>query len=152
MNRTVLLVEDEQNDTLLVQMIFRRLGAVGPLHCVRDAEEAICYLKGEGPYADRAAFAVPRLVLVDLNLPKTTGMLLIRWIRAQPEMAKMLIVVLTVSDRPRDIAEAYRLGADSYLIKSANPDEVADMIDGLHRFWLKHQIISQPFFKPPEPP
>jgi CheY-like chemotaxis protein len=136
-NRTVLLVDDSENDLLLTRFAFKEAGFDSPLQEVHNGEEAIAYLKGEGPYSDRNTFPLPAVMLMDLNMPRKNGFDVLKWVRTQPAFKRMPVIVLSASKRPEDVAEAYDLGANSYLVKSGSLGDLIDMIRSL-RDWLRY--------------
>ena|SRR5437899_3358273 len=113
----ILLAEDDGVDVLLTRRAFTKAGLRNPLHVVSDGVEALAYLSGEGQYADRSQHPLPVLLLLDLKMPHKNGLEVLEWIRDQPELSDLRVVVLTGSDQPQDIQDAYRLGATSYLTK-----------------------------------
>jgi len=113
----VLLVEDRKDDVFLVRRAFKQAGISNPVHVAPDGQEAIDYLAGHGKYSDRSACPLPDLVLLDLKLPRLNGFEVLRWIRQRPAFRELKVVVLTSSQDIRDINLAYRLGANSFLVK-----------------------------------
>ncbi len=113
----VLLVDDSPNDVLLMRMAFKRTGFARPLHVVHDGEEAIKYLGGKGAFADRTAFPLPTVILLDLNMPRKNGFEVMEWIQRHPDLRRLRIYVLSASSRPCDIERSYDLGACTYLMK-----------------------------------
>src|SRR5579885_1437679 len=109
-----LLVEDADTDAVLIRRAFSKGNIVNPLQVVTNGLEAIAYLKGEGRYANRAEFPLPELVLLDLKLPGMDGFQVLRWIRQQPELKALRVVVLTSSDRIQDVNLAYQLRPNSF--------------------------------------
>jgi CheY-like chemotaxis protein len=132
----ILLVEDDESDILLLRRAFRNARIANPLVEVRDGQAAIQYLAGEGPYSDRARYPVPFLMLLDLRLPKLSGFEVLAWIRDQPDLAGLISVVLTASDHVRDVTKAHDLGANSYLVKPGNFDELVEMVKRIKGHWL----------------
>src|SRR6266516_2058731 len=124
----ILLVEDDEADILLLRRAFRNAHIANPLIEVRDGQAAIQYLSGEGDYADRTRYPIPFLILLDLRLPKLSGFEVLAWIRDQPELVKLTIVVLTTSDHVPDVTKAHELGANSYLVKPGTFDELVAML------------------------
>src|SRR4029077_20868417 len=94
------------------------------------------YLSGEGKYANRAAYALPSVVLLDLNMPGIDGFEVLRWIRQQPGIKDLRVVVLSGSDAMRDVNLAYQLGANSFLIKPMDFDRFGEISQALGGFWL----------------
>src|SRR6476619_4385714 len=113
----ILLVEDRGEDILLIQKAFHRAGVVNPRLAVRDGEQAIAYLSGTGPYSNRAEYPLPWLILLDLKMPRVDGFEVLKWIRSQPELRRLIVVVLTSSEQLKDVNRAYELGANSFMVK-----------------------------------
>ena len=133
MNKTagILLVEDDPNDVLLIRRAFNQARISNPCHVVRDGDSAISSLAGVAPYANRNKYPLPALVLLDLKMPGTNGFEVLRWIRNQPGLRDLRVVVLTSSDDLRDVNEAYRLGADSFLVKPLEFETAGALIAAL---------------------
>src|SRR5207245_7487111 len=121
----ILLVEDREDDIILIRRAFTKGNVLNPLQVVRDGDEAIAYLSGQGRYSNRAEYPLPDLVLLDLKMPRVDGFEVIRWIREQPGLKALRFVVLTSSDEMRDVNLAYQLGANSFLVK---PVKFADFV------------------------
>lgn len=136
MRNVILLVEDHPEDIRLVQLAFQKLGVLNPLHVVSNGEQAIDYLSGTGYYKDRAQWPAPQLVLLDLHLPGVSGFEVLSWMRSEPSLARIPVVVLTSSDNHRDIDEAYHFGATSYLHKTADVHAFRVMLEDLNNFVL----------------
>src|SRR3954466_9029820 len=132
----ILLVEDRDDDILLIRKAFERGFIDNPLHVVRDGEEAIYYLAGEGQYSNRAEFPLPDLILLDLKMPKVDGFEVVRWIRRQPGFSSIAVVVLTSSDAIRDVNRAYALGANSFLVKPLEFENFIETAKMLRAYWL----------------
>jgi CheY-like chemotaxis protein len=133
----ILLVEDREDDILLIKKAFAKGFVDNPLQVVRDGEEAIHYLAGEGRYSNRAEYPLPDLILLDLKLPKVDGFEVVRWIRRQPGFGSIPVVVLTSSDAIRDVNRAYALGANSFLVKPLDFDNFIETAKMLKVYWLK---------------
>ena len=132
----ILLVEDDENDVFLFQRAMSKAGMIHPLQVARDGQEAINYLQGAGKFACRAEFPLPCLVLLDLRLPFVMGLEVLRWIRQQLRAAP-IVIILSSSREEADIAEAYSLGANAYLVKPAQTSELIEMVRVVSDFWLK---------------
>jgi len=145
MTTTILQVEDDPNDVYLFQHAMKKAGFTSPIQVASDGKQAIEYLDGKGKFADRKSFPLPGLVLLDLKLPYVMGLDVLKWIRQQPGVATV-VVVLTASAQESDIASAYRLGANGYLIKPAEADKLQDMARAIKDFWLTQNT------PPPEVP
>jgi len=139
--KTILLVEDEENDVFFFQRAMKKAAVVNPLQVASDGQAAIDYLKGTGKFADRAKFPLPGLILLDLKLPYVMGLDVLKWIRQQPGFA-MTVVILTSSRDQGDIATAYRLGANAYLVKPPELNGLEDMVRAVSNFWLIHNTPS----------
>ena len=135
-NGVILLAEDDENDILLVRRAFNQANILNPLQVVRDGQQAIAYLGGEGIYADRTQFPVPTLLLLDLKMPRKNGFDVLEWIRSQPELRCLRVIVLTTSESIRDVNRAYQLGANSFLVKPADFDQFLAVIRALQGYWL----------------
>src|SRR5215471_9754217 len=116
----IMVVEDNEDDIVLIRRAFERAYVINPLQVVRNGEEAIAYLKGIGKYANRPEYPLPDLVLLDLKMPGLDGFDVLRWIREQPGLQSLRVVVLTSSEQMRDVNLAYQLGANSFLVKPAD--------------------------------
>jgi len=126
--KPVLLVEDNPDDTFLIQHAFHSAKLSNPIQPVSDGEEAMAYLSGEGDYADRKRYPLPALVLLDLKLPRKSGFDVLAWIRQQPGLERLPVVVLTCHNEIPDINDAYDLGANFYLVKSVASSALQDMV------------------------
>jgi CheY-like chemotaxis protein len=135
-NQPILLVEDEENDVMLLQRAFRRAGMVNPLQVVRHGDDAVAYLEGTGEFADRAKYPLPVLVLLDLKLPRRTGLEVLEWVKERPGLKKIPIVVLTSSKNDSDVDRAYELGANSYLVKPVSFETLLELVKSLELYWL----------------
>lgn len=133
---TILMVEDDPNDILLTQRAFMQASLVNPLRIVRDGEEAIHYLGGRESYADRSRYPLPSLILLDLKLPKKSGLEVLEFLRAQPSLKQTPVIILTSSQESADIERAYALGANSYLLKPVGFDGLLDMVKAIGMYWV----------------
>jgi len=132
----ILLAEDDPNDVLLIQRAFQRNHVANPVQVVRDGEEALAYLSGQAPFADRERHPLPVLMLMDLKMPRKSGLEVLAWVRQQPGLKRLPIIVLTSSNQSPDINRAYELGANSYLVKPAGFDSLLDLVKNLDMYWL----------------
>ncbi|MGH7968404.1 MAG: response regulator, partial [Limisphaerales bacterium] len=133
---TVLLIEDASDDAFMVQLSFEKSQITHSIFAVSDAQQAIDYLKGSGPYADRQRFPMPRLVLLDLSLPGTTGFEFLEWLRSDSELKSLPVVVLSGSLNAGDVARAYQLGANSFLEKTADTTRFRVELKQSTDFWI----------------
>ena len=125
---TILLVDDSDNDLILMRRAFQKAKCQNPLQAVRSGEQAIAYLKGEGPYSDRNKFPLPAVMLLDLNMPRGGGFDVLAWVRAQPVLRRLSIIILTASNRSEDVNRAFDLGATSFLVKPIELEALASML------------------------
>ena len=137
MDGTILLVEDDANDVFFMKRAIKLAGILNPVQVATDGRQAIHYLDGTGEYSDRTQFPLPRLVLLDLKLPHVMGLDVLKWIRAQPELKGMIVLIFTSSKLPPDISKAYSLGANSYLVKPSNPEGLVNIIALVSQYWLE---------------
>ncbi len=134
--RSVLYVEDEENDVFFMQLAWKRAGLTFPLHVARNGSEAIDYLAGTASFADRNQHPFPSLIILDLNLPILSGLEVLEWIRQQPQMAEMPVVILTSSDQPRDIQRAQELRANEFITKPSAPEQLNEIVQRFSKKWL----------------
>jgi CheY-like chemotaxis protein len=112
---------------------------------VWNGQEAIAYLKGAGKYSNRDEYPLPDLLLLDLKMPRVNGFEVLQWIRQQPGLAPLRVLVLTSSDQIRDVNEAYRLGANSFLVKPLDFEDFAQLGYLIQEFWLKASKTPETF-------
>jgi CheY-like chemotaxis protein len=133
---TILLVEDNPKDVFLVQRAFRKAGIVISLQVVDNGDMAVQYLAGASPYHDRTAYPLPVLVLLDLKLPRRSGDEVLSWIRQQVQLRRLPVVVLTSSREYTDINRIYDLGANAYMVKPGDFDQLVDILKTLNLHWI----------------
>ena len=114
----ILIAEDNEDDVFMLRRAFARIAVQAPVHVVSNGEQAIAYLKGVGTFANRQAYPLPDIVLLDLKMPRKNGFDVLQWWQEQPHLSAIRIVVLTSSEEVRDVTKAYKLGAASFLFKS----------------------------------
>lgn len=139
----ILTVEDRADDVLLILHAFEKTGLRNPVQVVRSGEEAVAYLSGEGKYSNRAEYPLPSLVLLDLKLPGMDGFEVLSWIRRQYGISALPVVVLTTSERMRDVNRAYALGANSFFVKELDFHGAVALAALLQTYWLKTVRIPQ---------
>jgi CheY-like chemotaxis protein len=135
-DQTILLVDDTEDDRIFMRAAFKKANLNWPLQEVHDGDEAIAYLRGDGPYRDRGTFRLPIVMLLDLNMPKMNGFEVLKWVRGQEQFKLLQIIILTASTRPDDVKQAYSLGANSFLVKPAAVEDLVKMVACL-RDWLQ---------------
>ena len=132
---TILLVEDDENDALLVRKAAQKTLVGIPISCVSNGHEAVQYLKGDGIYADRSKHPFPDIVLLDLKMPVMNGFEVLRWKQGRPELQKALWVALSNFDGIKTINEAYAAGATTFLTKPLDAKDIQHLIEGFNDYW-----------------
>lgn len=145
MLQRILLIEDSADDAFLIKRALMRAGFDDPLFHLSDPDEACDYLAGEGKYSNRDKYPLPEVVFLDLKMPKTDGFQMLKWIKTQPHLARMIVIVLTNMQEVKMIQLAYQLGAHSFLSKNAEPEEVQNVV----KFLRDYSKISSNLPKPP---
>lgn len=135
---TLLLVEDEPNSVFFFEHAMQKNGMTHPLQVAGDGQEAIDYLAGTGKFSDREKFPVPGLVILDLKLPRATGFEVLQKIREQPRTRTLIVLMLTSSASQADVAKAYALGANAYLVKPLQLEVLTELVGAIKLFWLTH--------------
>lgn len=144
-SKTILLVEDNPDDEALTLRAFKKNNITNDVVVARDGAEALDYLGGTGAYAGRDASIVPQLVILDLNLPKVSGLEVLRRLRANALTKLLPVVILTTSNEEKDRLEGYDLGANSYVRKPVDFGEFISAVQQLGLYWL---LLNQ---RPPVP-
>lgn len=133
---TILYVDDDDNDASLLKHALRSVQARCQVHAVNDAEKAAAYLSGKGQYADRKTYPVPTLVLLDLKMPRMNGLEILQWIRSQPVLKRLVVIVFTASNQGCEVNRAYEMGANSYLVKPVELEALVQIVNGICAYWL----------------
>ncbi|HSF73477.1 MAG TPA: response regulator [Microcoleus sp.] len=143
--QTILLVEDNPVDILLMQRAFRNeTFANTSLQIVRDGDAAVFYLNGDGEYSDRDRYPLPAIILLDLKLPRRSGHEVLVWLRQQPELKRLPVVMLTSSRQTPDVKRAYDLGVNSYLVKPVGFASLLEMMQSFKEYWLNYTELPEP--------
>jgi CheY-like chemotaxis protein len=142
MNDVILLVEDSVDDVFFMGRALKGAGFTTPLQVAKDGQVALDYLGGANGYADRAKFPIPNLVLLDLKLPQVLGLDVLKWIRSRPEYQTLPVVVFTSSGERSDLERAYRLGANSFMVKPS-ADDLPALAKCFGEYWFKHNLIAR---------
>lgn len=132
----ILLVEDNASDEELTLRALKKSNITNTVVVVRDGAAALDYLFARGAYADRNTDDAPQVVLLDLNLPKISGLEVLRAVRADPRTRLLPVVILTSSKQDQDLVDGYHLGANSYIVKPVDFVQFADAIRQLGLYWL----------------
>jgi CheY-like chemotaxis protein len=133
----ILIADDDADDVLLLKRAFIKSGLNVPLHFVTDGQEAIDYLSGESAFANRQDHPMPTLVLLDIKMPRLNGFDVLKWVRKQRGLRRLPILVLTSSDLDTDVGRAYDLGANSYLVKPSDLDDLGELARDVERYWRR---------------
>jgi two-component system, response regulator len=136
---TILVVEDEEDSVLLLESAFRKAQFTNPVHRVSHGALAIEYLSTAVSPKKRTV-PMPVLVLLDLKLPLVSGIEVLKWIRAHPQLHSMIVIIFTSSTEPKDIADAYRAGANSYLVKPTSLNALTELAVGLRSYWMRLNV------------
>ena len=137
----ILLVEDNPNDVELTLHALKASNLANRIHVVRDGAEALEYVFGAGEYQGRITQDAPRVILLDLKLPKIDGLEVLRRIRADERTRLIPVVMLTSSREQRDIVESYNLGVNSYIVKPVDFQRFAESVRQLGLYWV---LLNQP--------
>jgi len=142
-NHTILIVDNDPDHAHFTALALQKVGVITPVQTVSDGEEAISYLSGEGAYRDRESTPLPVLMLLDLKLPRLSWVELLSWLRKQPELSRLPVIVLTQAGESSLVNRAYELGCNSYLVKPAAFNALLVMMQGLVQYWLNLNAAPQ---------
>ena len=135
-NVEILLVEDNPNDVELELRAFKKHNIINKIFVVRDGAEALDYLFGMGLHANRKDYFPPKMVLLDLKLPKISGLEVLQSIRANEQTRLLPVVILTSSKEEKDLIEGYKLGVNSYIVKPVAFEDLLKVTAELGLYWL----------------
>ncbi len=137
----ILLVEDNPQDLELAQRALRKANVTNRIHIARDGAEALEFIFCEGPHAARKIEDSPKVILLDLKLPKVDGLEVLKRIKGDPRTRAIPVVVLTSSKEQNDVVESYDLGVNSYIVKPVNFEGFVSAVQQLGMYWL---LLNQP--------
>ena len=140
---SILLVEDNPDDVLFMKRACRQVEINQSLHIIEHGQAAIEFLSHTGQFANRTKSPTPRLVLLDLKLPYKSGLEVLQWIREQEFLRTVPVIVFTTSAENSDVERAYRLGANAYLVKPANMNELSNILKSIKTFWIDHNLLPR---------
>jgi two-component system response regulator len=132
----ILLVEDNAEDAEMTMRVLRKRNLANLLHWVKDGEEALEYLFCRGQYAGRDPARPPKLVLLDIKMPKVDGVEVLRQVKGSPALKTVPVVVMTSSNEERDVVESYRLGVNSYIVKPVAFEAFLDTVSKIGLYWV----------------
>lgn len=141
----ILVAEDDVGDVLLLRRAFAKAGVNPPVYFAGDGQEVLDYLEGRPPFDNPVEYPLPNLLLLDLGLPRVSGLAVLSWLRQHPTLNRMLVVVLSCSQNPAEIQRAYALGANSYVIKPHDPAELIDVVKRVQEYWLGINASAEEF-------
>jgi two-component system, response regulator len=144
MNKLILLVEDNPTDEKLTVRALKKSGLANEIVVVRDGAEALDYLFGTGSHAGRDVSVLPAVTLLDLNLPRVSGLEVLRQIRAHVRTSALPVVILTASNEDEDVTRGYALGTNAYVRKPVDFAEFAEAAKTLGVFWLLFNELAPP--------
>jgi CheY-like chemotaxis protein len=142
LSNTILIVDDNDDDVYALRRTLRKAGIANPQQVMTNGQEAVNYLSGTGQYSDRQSFPLPFLVFLDLKMPVRDGFEVLTWMREQPLLSGIVVVILTGSDEVKDHQRAYSLGARSYLVKPPSISDLAQLIQSMESYWLRSSDTS----------
>jgi len=137
----ILLVEDNPSDVELTLRALKKRNLANKVHVVKDGAEALEFIFGTGTYAERDINQIPKVILLDLKLPKVDGLEVLRKVKSDERTKVIPVVVLTSSKEESDLVESYRLGANSYITKPVDFDKFAQIVSEMGLYWL---LVNQP--------
>ena len=132
---TILIVEDDPNDALILKKALAREGIKHTIQVVPGGQEAINYLQGQGQYSDRSQFPFPSVIFTDLKMPRISGFDVLHWLRTHPECSVIPVIILSASKLDEDIKRAYQMGANAYLVKPTQIRDLQQMVKTAFDFW-----------------
>jgi CheY-like chemotaxis protein len=132
----ILIVEDNEEDLELAQRALRKAKLTNHIHVARDGQEALDFLFCEGPHSGRKIENEPKVILLDLKLPKVDGLEVLQRIKGDPRTKSIPVVVLTSSKEQSDVIESYHLGVNSYIVKPVNFEQFSEAVQKLGMYWL----------------
>lgn len=136
----LLIVEDDDNDRFLIQRAFEKLNVGYRIQPVKSGHEALALIKGERIYADRKKYPFPSFILTDLKMPEGDGFEVLSYLKDHPEIQIVPVVMLSGSDDPDDVRQAYLLGASSFIVKPHGVDELDGIVQKLHYYWSECEV------------
>jgi two-component system response regulator len=133
----ILLVEDNPDDIELTLHAFKTANLANPVHVARDGVEALDFIFCTGPHADRNIQDTPKLILLDLKLPRLDGHEVLKRIKGDPRTSAIPVVVLTSSAEERDVMSTYQTGANSYIVKPVDFEQFTESVRDIGKYWLE---------------
>ena len=141
-SKPILLVDDSDDDVFFMQRALEAAAICNPTFVAEDGLKALAYLSGAGQFSDRTAFPLPALMFLDLKMPGKKGLDVLAWLRQQEELRCVVVIILTSSQEPTDLRQAYRLGANSYLVKPSTTKRLAELVRAVKAYWLEFNLFD----------
>lgn len=139
---TLLMAEDDEDDRMFAEEALEESKLANELYTVENGEELVDYMRGNGEYADRDAYPLPDLILLDLNMPKLDGREALQEIKDDPGLRQVPVVVLTTSQAEEDIYKTYDMGVSSYITKPVTFEDLVEIMKVLGQYWF--EIVKLP--------
>ncbi|MET0262191.1 MAG: response regulator [Rariglobus sp.] len=139
----ILLVEDNPIDVFLFERACSKIKVSFIYHAVPDGGRAIAYLSGVGKYADRLLYPLPNLIVLDIKLPDISGFDVLRWIRSEPDVKYLPVIMFTTSSFETDVAKAYENQVNGYIVKPVDSTLFTEIIQSLENFWLRKNVTPK---------
>ena len=140
----ILHIDDSEDDRFLFKRAWQRAGVHLALMSLASGEEAIDYLAGNGEYADRSVYPLPCMVVLDLKMNGTSGFDVLEWIRNQPMLQHLVVILFSSSNHSVDVQRGMELGANAFVTKPAGNQRWVDLLDSVKRFWLRFHEFPWP--------
>ena len=141
-SKPILLVDDSEDDVFFMQRALDAAGISNPVFVAEDGLKATDYLSGAGQYGDRNTFPLPALIFLDLKMPGKNGLEVLAWLRRQEDLRGIVVVILTSSQEPSDLRQAYHLGANSYLVKPSTTQRLSELVRAVKAYWLEFNLFD----------
>ena len=144
LSKPILLVDDSEDDVFFMQRALKNAAISSPVFVAEDGLKAMDYLAGNGQFSDRTAFPLPALLFLDLKMPGKKGLDVLAWLRQQEHLRSIVVVILTSSQEPSDLRQAYHLGANSFLLKPSTSERLGQLVAAVKAYWLEFNLFDPP--------
>jgi CheY-like chemotaxis protein len=136
-DRCILVAEDDENDVAFLRRAFAQAEVAVPFQIVSDGQAAIDYLSGAGQYSDRSQHPLPGVLLLDLKMPRKSGLEVLQWVKSQSTLRALPVIMLTSSVDPSEMSTAYRIGTSAFVTKPSGTSERLELAKAIKGFWLR---------------
>lgn len=140
---TILLVEDDTVDVMTIKRAFKKNGLTNPTYVVGDGEEALDYLRHKGKFAETDSSPRPGVILMDLSMPRMSGLELLLTLKTDPQLREIPVVVLTASEEHQDVKTAFTRGAAGYIVKPVTFAKFAQALGTMHMYWTLSELPGE---------